>query len=262
MSYAGIPAWRVVHGRGRAQRVGTRSHTDLLVMTGLWGEWTWEPFVVVGVAMAGGCYAAGLRRLWRQAGTGRAVGRKHAWIFAAGLLAAALAVVSPLDTLGDALFSAHMTQHLVLILIAAPLLVLGRPLIPFLWALPRSWRRRAGRWWAAGPTTRIMVGALTLPSVVWVAHMAALGFWHVPGPYGWAFNHEWVHALEHASFLFTGCLFWWVVFQPTGRRRLGYGAAVLYGPRSRESWACSPPCSHLLAHPGTASTCTARRRGD
>jgi cytochrome c oxidase assembly factor CtaG len=73
-----------------------------------------------------------------------------------------------------------------------------------------------------------LVGALTLPSVVWVAHVAALGFWHVPGPYGWAFNHEWVHAIEHASFLFTGCLFWWVVFQPAGRRRLGYGAAVLY----------------------------------
>jgi putative membrane protein len=197
-------------------------------MTGLWGEWTWEPFVVVGVAMAGGCYAAGLRRLWRRAGTGRSVGRRHAWFFAAGLLATALALVSPLDTLGDALFSAHMTQHLVLVLIAAPLLVLGRPLIPFLWALPRSWRRRAGRWWAAGPAARIAVSAITLPSVVWVAHAAALGFWHVPGPYGWAFNHEWVHAIEHFSFLFTGCLFWWVVFQPTGRRRLGYGAAVLY----------------------------------
>jgi putative membrane protein len=197
-------------------------------MKGLWGVWTWEPLVVLGVGIAACWYAVGVRRLWHRAGVGRAVGRGHAWLFATGLLAVGLALVSPLDALGDALFSAHMTQHLILILIAAPLLVLGRPLLPFVWALPQSWRRRAGPWWAGGPPARIALGAITLPSVVWVAHVTALGFWHVPAPYGWALSHEWVHAIEHASFLLTGCLFWWVVFQPTGRRRLGYGAAVIY----------------------------------
>ncbi len=197
-------------------------------MKGLWGAWAWEPLVLFGVGMAACWYAAGVRRLWHRAGVGRAVGRGHAWLFAAGLLAVSLALMSPLDALGNALFSAHMAQHLILIVLAAPLLVLGRPLLPFVWALSPSWRRHAGRWWAGGPSVRMALGAITLPSVVWVAHAAALGFWHVPGPYGWAYNHEWVHVIEHASFLGSGCLFWWVVFQPTGRRRLGYGAAVLY----------------------------------
>jgi putative membrane protein len=197
-------------------------------MKGLWGAWTWEPLVLLGMGTAACWYAAGARRLWRRAGAGRALGRGHAWLFASGLLAVGLALLSPLDTLSDALFSAHMTQHLILILIAAPLLVLGRPLLPLVWALPQSWRRRAGRWWTAGPPARIALGAITLPGVVWVAHATALGFWHVPGPYGWALKNEWVHAIEHASFLLTGCLFWWVVFQPTGRRQLGYGAAVVY----------------------------------
>lgn len=197
-------------------------------MAGLWRAWTWEPLVVLGVGMAGCWYAVGLQRLWRRAGVRRAVGWEHAWLFVAGLLSAGLALMSPLDTLGDALFSAHMTQHLVLILIAAPLLVLGRPLLPVVWALPKPWRRRIGRWWAAGPAARTVLTAITLPSVVWVAHATALGFWHVPAPYGWALDHESIHVIEHASFLATAYLFWWAVFQPVGRRRLGYGAAVIY----------------------------------
>jgi putative membrane protein len=198
------------------------------MMPSLWRAWTWEPLVVLGVGVTAVWYAVGLRRLWQRAGVGRVVGLGHAWLFAVGLLVAGLALVSPLDALGEVLFSAHMTQHLVLILIAAPLLVLGRPQLPLLWALPEPWRRSIGRWWAAGPATRMALTAITLPSVVWVAHAAALGFWHIPVPYAWALGHESIHAIEHASFLVTAYLFWWVVFQPVGRRRLGYGAAVIY----------------------------------
>jgi putative membrane protein len=197
-------------------------------MTALWRAWTWEPLVVLGLGGAAVWYGIGVRHIWHRAGPGRVVGPRHVWLFAAGLAATGLALVSPLDALGAVLFSAHMTQHLVLILVAAPLLVLGRPLLPLLWALPEAWRRRIGRWWAAGPVARTVLAASTLPSVVWVAHAAALGFWHVPAFYGRALNHESIHAIEHASFLLTAFAFWWVVFQPTGRRRLGYGAAVIY----------------------------------
>ncbi len=157
-----------------------------------------------------------------------AFGRGHAWLFGGGLLAIAFALLSPLDAAAERSFAAHMTQHLVLILVAAPLLVLGRPLLPAIWTLPPSWRRRGGRWWAGVPAVRVGLAAMTAPSVVWIAHAAALGFWHIPVAYAWALRYEPVHAAEHASFLVTGCLFWWVVLQPTGRRRLGYGAAIVY----------------------------------
>jgi putative membrane protein len=200
----------------------------VLVMGGLWQAWTWEPLVALGIGVVAAWYWAGLRRLWRHAGMGRSAGRGHAWFFAGGLLAIVLALMSPLDTLAEALFAAHMAQHMILVVVAAPLLVLGRPLLPLVWALPAPWRRRLGRWWAARPTARDGLRLIMLPSVVFVAHAAALGYWHVPRAYGWAYDHEWVHAIEHASFLITAGLFWWVVLQPTGRRRLGWGAAILY----------------------------------
>jgi putative membrane protein len=197
-------------------------------MRGLWQAWGWQPLVVLGVSVAATCYCAGVRRLWRHAGTGLSVRWRHVWFFAGGLLATVLALMSPLDTLAEALFAAHMTQHMILVMVAAPLLVLGRPVLPFLWVLPAPWRRRLGRWWAARPPVRDGLRLITLPSVVFVAHAAALGFWHVPRAYRWAYDHEWVHAIEHATFLMTAALFWWVVLQPAGRRRLGWGAAIVY----------------------------------
>jgi putative membrane protein len=191
-------------------------------------SWTWEPAVALGVIVAAIWYAAGLWRLWQRSGTGRSVSWGHAGLFAAGLLMVVVALMSPLDALADTLFAAHMTQHLILITVAAPLLVLGRPLLPMLWALPAPRRRRIGRWWAGRPAARLALAAVTAPSVVWIAHAAVLGFWHVPATYEWAVRHEPVHAVEHASFLVTAGLFWWVVLQPAGRRRLGYGAAILY----------------------------------
>jgi putative membrane protein len=200
----------------------------VLVMRGQWPPWAWEPVVLLGIGVAATWYGAGIGRLWRHAGSRRSAGPRHAWLFAAGLLATVLALMSPLDTIADALFAAHMTQHMMLVVVAAPLLVLGRPLLPFLWALPARWRRRLGRWWAARPRAREGLHLIMLPTVVFVAHALALGFWHMPRAYGWAYEHAWVHAIEHATFLITGGLFWWVVLQPTGRRRLGWGAAILY----------------------------------
>ena len=197
-------------------------------MRGLWQAWQWDPFVMLGTGVAAAWYWAGVRRLWQHAGMGRAVARRHAWFFVAGLLVTTLALVSPLDRIAGALFAAHMTQHMILVVVAAPLLVLGRPVLPFLWALPERWRRRLGRWWAARPSAREGLRLIMLPGVVFVAHALALGFWHIPRAYGWAYQHEWLHAIEHASFLITAGLFWWVVLQPSGRRRLGWGAAILY----------------------------------
>jgi putative membrane protein len=142
-----------------------------------------------------------------------------------GLLASVVALVSPLDALAGVLFSAHMAQHLILVLVAAPLLVLGAPLVPFLWALPRPWRVAVARW-TRRPAPRALWLVLTQPVVVLVLHLTALWAWHAPAAYQAALASERVHFLEHASLLGTALLFWWVVIQPHGRRRLGYGGAL------------------------------------
>src|SRR6185369_11558354 len=101
--------------------------------------WSFEPLVVISLLLTAALFILGLHRL-----KGRAVRNWEALCFALGWLALFIALVSPVHAWGQVLFSAHMTQHEILMLVAAPLLVLGRPLIVFLWALPLHWSRTLG----------------------------------------------------------------------------------------------------------------------
>ena len=184
----------------------------------VWTHWGASPVEVLLLTLPAAWYAVGVRALWRSAGVGHGVTRAAAARFGLGMLVLWIALLSPLDAMADALFSAHMLQHMLLILAAAPLLVAGAPLVPMLWALPRAARRSSGRWWAGRPAARAAVDALLSPLVVFALHALAIWFWHAPGPYQAALARPWVHALEHASFLLTACAFWWVVAPPVGRR--------------------------------------------
>jgi cytochrome c oxidase assembly factor CtaG len=194
----------------------------------LWLAWSWEPVTVVGIGLAGALYGRGVRRIWGEAGRGRVVARRQVWCFALGLAALALALLSPLDALGEELFAAHMVKHRLLILVAAPLIVFVAPLLPMFWAFDRPVRRAIGRWWHGATALRAAVGVLTMPVVAWSLHVLAIWARHLPGLYQAALGSELVHALEHASFFGTALLFWWVVFAPSGRRRLAYGPALFY----------------------------------
>ena len=192
----------------------------------LWRAWSLEPGVVLPLALGAWLYARGLRALWDQAGTGHGIRRWQAWSAAAGWMVLLVALISPVDALGGVLFSAHMAQHELLMAVAAPLLVLGRPVLAMLWALPVGWRRIAGRWAAAAPVRKSW-RALTWPSAAWVLHAIAIWGWHSPRLYDAAVARESVHALQHASFLGTALLFWWALICGHAARRR-YGAAVLY----------------------------------
>jgi cytochrome c oxidase assembly factor CtaG len=191
----------------------------------LWQAWSFEPLVVIGLLMSGGLYSVGLRRLWSR-GSGVGIRRWEAAAFAVGWLVTVLALVSPLHELGGVLFAAHMAQHELLISVCAPLLIVGRPLIPFLWGLPQSWRRRLGDWTHTDGISRTWY-LLSLPSVAFCLHAIALWTWHLPGPYQSTLTSELMHSLQHLSFLGTALLFWWTIFKVRGSE-LGYGAAVFY----------------------------------
>jgi cytochrome c oxidase assembly factor CtaG len=189
-----------------------------------WRAWSLEPAVLGGLALAAVLYALGLRRLVRRAGwTGR---RRRALAFLAGWLTLAVAMLSPLHALGGALLSAHMVQHELLMLVAAPLLVAARPLVPLLWAFPSSPRRALGRRTSRG-APRALWRALTLPSVAFVLHAVAIWGWHVPALYDATLESEALHAAQHLSFLATALLFWWsLTHGPAAERR--WGPAILY----------------------------------
>jgi putative membrane protein len=192
----------------------------------LWSAWSLEPAVIIGLALSAWLYLRGVRSLWRSAGPGHGVRWWEVGAFAGGWIMLVLALVSPLHRLGGVLFSAHMAQHELLMAAAAPLLILGRPLVPFVWALPMTWRRTVGAWAAVAPV-RGTWELLTLPLVAWILHAVAIWLWHTPALFEATLRSDLMHTLQHLSFLGTGLLFWWALLR--GRAgAVGRAAAVLY----------------------------------
>lgn len=195
----------------------------------VWGAWHLDPVVIVVVAVVALAYGVGVRRLWR-ARRGRALPVRRVVCFYGGLSAVVFALLSPLDALGGSLFSAHMVQHLTLMVVAPPLLVYGAPLVPVALALPLGPRRATLRLGKRSSLHRValLVGA---PVTVWVVHMGALWAWHIPSLYAGALRNDFLHVLEHASFFTTALLFWSVVIAPARRTGASYGTrlALVFG---------------------------------
>jgi cytochrome c oxidase assembly factor CtaG len=146
--------------------------------------------------------------------------------FAGGWLSLLLALNSPMHEISEQLFWVHMTQHEILMLISAPLLVLSQPAAPMLFALPERWRAPV----ANVSKIKIIERAwllISAPIAAWLLHAAALWVWHAPKLFDATLQSEWVHAAQHISFLGTALLFWWTLFHKHAGR-LGYGGAILY----------------------------------
>jgi putative membrane protein len=186
----------------------------------------WDPWLfawIVGVALL---YLAGLVRMGRTR-RARLLGRWRHLSFLAGIASLLVALLSPLDALADALFSAHMAQHLVLLLVAPPLLVLGRPYLVWLWAFELPQRRRLGRALARLRKTGVARFAVG-PPATWAMLTIVLWFWHLPRPYAWALANSDVHLAEHLCFFFVSVAFWHLVAEPYRKRRMGYGMTMIY----------------------------------
>ncbi|HEY0879017.1 MAG TPA: cytochrome c oxidase assembly protein [Zeimonas sp.] len=191
------------------------------------GAWPFEPWLLALLSTSATLYAIGVLRLWQRAGRGRGIRVGHVAAFAAGWITVAGALASPIDPLGGHLFSVHMLQHELLMLVAAPLLVVARPLAAWTWALPARSRPVVGgalraRLW------RLCWRTLRSPPGAWLLHAAALWGWHAPALFSLALRDPFVHSLQHASFLGTALLFWWAVLGSKARARTGVALLALF----------------------------------
>jgi len=186
----------------------------------------WDFATAGGVLAGAAIYALGVARVWSRAGRWRGFTPGRLAAYVGGLVTVVVALLSPLDLLSDLLFSAHMSQHELLMLVAAPLIVLGRPVMAALWAAPPAARDQATLF-LQSPAARRAWHVITHPVVVLLAHAAALWIWHVPWLFEGALAHSTVHALQHASFFLTAALFWYALAD--GRYgRGGYGMAAVF----------------------------------
>ena len=180
-------------------------------------QWNWEPSIVIGTALLVGFYLYAVGPLRRKYHLAESVKRGQVCSFLLGVSIMFLALVSPLDELGDSyLFSAHMVQHLCLTIVVPPLLLLGTP------------------GWLVEPLLRNamifrIARVLTFPVVAFFLYTIDFWLWHAPPLYNATLENPGIHVFEHATFLVFGVIYWWPVFSPSALLpRLSMGGQVLY----------------------------------
>lgn len=189
-----------------------------------------SPLLVAATAAVALAYLAGTRRMTgRVPSLRRGAARLGPWrvvAFLLGLVTVLLALTGPVDELADHRFFWHMTQHMLLIVVAGPLLAAGSPGVALVLTLPVRQRATVARVRHALRTAPVL-RLVFAPVTAWLGAILALWAWHLPAAYDAALAHDLVHVLEHASFLLTAWAFWWHVLS-TGRQRMSGAVAVLY----------------------------------
>lgn len=235
-------------------------------MGSLTAHWSWDPSLVYVTVAALMYIIGGLRR---GSSRNRHAAHECEWrrelAFAAGLASIVIALDSSIDYYSDQLFWVHMSQHIILLTVSPPLILLGRPW-PRMWqALPLRSRTSVGRALAgAGWTAPIRM--LARPWVAFVVFNADMLIWHVPWAYNLTLSHQWIHNCEHTLFFFTGLLFWAHVVDPGPlRQRLSFYMRSVYLVGAMiVGWVLAiilvlarhplyPHYAHLLTRPGHIS---------
>jgi putative membrane protein len=194
----------------------------------LWRAWNFDPWLLIPLILTILIYGWGLWKVWQRAGVGRGISLRRLASFVAAVLALILALVSPLDDLSEVLFSAHMTQHMILMLVAAPLLVISNFPLALLGALRRPSARALAQGVNHSQPFSLAWQFLNKPVSAWSLFALMLWVWHAPRLYEAALQDETLHTFEHLIFLATAMLFWWVLFKQTTQKHLHYGMAILY----------------------------------
>jgi putative membrane protein len=191
-------------------------------------NWSWRPEILLPLAVLLALYGVGWWRL-----RSRSRSRVPIWRLVScysGIGAVGAALVSPVNQLAEDLFFVHMVQHLLLIKLAAPAVLLADPLPVALWGLPAAIRVRAGRLLAPGTPLRALWQVLTWTPLAWLTYALTLWLWHLPAVYDAALSHRILHDAEHLAFFWAALLFWWPVIAPAPhlRRAVHHGARIVY----------------------------------
>jgi cytochrome c oxidase assembly factor CtaG len=203
----GMPARLCAHGMGVGQAVP---------------GWTFDPWITVPLLLAFGLFVVGWRRLLARSSRGANRLVTRARLFGAGWLILSLALMSPLHQAGERSFAAHMFEHELIMLAAAPLLVLSEPLAIMLWALPATSRASLGAL-TNRPPVEGSWRFLSAPVTATLIQAAALWLWHAPVLFDLALASDGWHAAQHLSFLVGALLFWTAMLS----RRTAPGMAAL-----------------------------------
>jgi len=191
-----------------------------------WSSWSADPLAIIVLLVAGVLYAQAYRRAARNSAPGRGPGTGHWLPYSLGLLVIAIALLSPLDAVGDGyLLSAHMGQHILLSDVAPALLVLGlrAPVLPL------GLGRRGLRLVAPGGQAGRAIAFATNPWVALPLWAAATWIWAIPAVFDFSAAHSGVHAFEHASLFYTGLAMWWLIIDPLpSARREPNGRRLAY----------------------------------
>jgi cytochrome c oxidase assembly factor CtaG len=175
-------------------------------------SWPLAPWLAASLLIPGLVYAIGWRQLHRRDPARWRVGRPIA--FFAGLASIYLAFASPIESFASLLLSVHMLQHLLLMMIAPPLVWLGWPLFPMVRGLPEPVRT----YWIApllrSQRLRLLFSFLTHPLVAWPIYVATTWLWHIPPAYELGLTNDNWHFLQHACFLASSFLFWYPIVRP------------------------------------------------
>ena len=175
-------------------------------------SWPLDPWLLAALLLTAGVYLRGWLVLRRRDPRRWHGGRPAA--FLGGLAAIDLALASPVEPFAGLLLQVHMVQHLLLMMLAPPLLWLGAPLFPLLRGLPRPVRRIGVAPWLSAPPLRRLFGRLTHPLTALVLFVAATWVWHAPPVYDLALRSNGWHYLQHACFLVTALVFWYPIVRP------------------------------------------------
>lgn len=176
---------------------------------------------------AGLLYGRGVRRLWRKAGVGRGIRIADVGRFALGMSVLAAALLSPIDAMAGRSFAMHMTEHEMLMVLAAPLLVVSRPLEAWAWGLGGSVRHRVAAF-VRTPALQRFWRSITAPCAATCVHALALWSWHLPMLFAAALASEPVHVFQHVCFFASALAFWWSMFGGAARMPGAVSLACLF----------------------------------
>ena len=191
----------------------------------IFADWTLPVWLTVSIVLTAAIYLRGwlaIRKTRRVQFTGLRLAS-----FLGGLAVLWLAIGSPMDGFADALLSAHMVEHLLLMSVVPPMVLWGLPVVPLLRGLPKVLRRYVAGPIIRTPLVRRFAQWLVLPVVAWFAMNVSFLAWHVPAAYDFALLHEGWHDVEHLCFLFTSLLFWWCILRPWPARAGQQGWGIL-----------------------------------